>query len=132
MTVELEPYIITDIVEMQKAEMSAMGMTIMKNPDLDMYRMTAVMKCYIEKTKKGRKILEKLGHGDKLSEVEMKYLEYEESFTAFIPITHKSLNWNKYEIGGEIMIAYYPTNVWATFHAEGEPDNINDHKRLQG
>jgi len=131
MSVSHKPFVIIDIIPMQKAEMSAMGMTFMKNPDLDMYRVVAVLKSYIEKTAKGRKFLEKLGHGEKMSELNEKYLEFEDAFKVMLPVTSKTINMDKFHVGGEIMVAYYPTNVWATFHAKGEKPNYNDYKRME-
>lgn len=131
MSVVFKPFVIVDIIEMQKAESSARGMTFMKNPDLDMYRIVAVLKDYIKKTGKGRRLLKKLGHGDKMDELDMKYLEYQEAFTVMIPVTHKTLNMNNYHVGGEIMVAYYPINVWASFHMDGQPDNNDDKRRLK-
>jgi len=120
MTVVHKPFVIVDIVEMQKAEINILGRTVSSNPSLDMYQIKAVLKSYIEKTKEGRKILEKLGHGDKLTELEQKYFDMTDAFTASIPVTHQTLNWNKYHVGGEIMIAYYPTTVYGDFKIVGE------------
>jgi len=114
-------YVIIDIIEMHKAEIAAMGMTLMQRPELDMYMIRAVLKSYLEQTNKGRGLLKKLGHGDKMPELESKYLNYTEAFTASLPCTHKTLNDNKYHVGGEIMIAYYPTSVYGEFHmADGD------------
>jgi len=129
MTVVHKPFIILDIQEIQKAEMKVMGFSLHKNPDLDMYRVKAILKSYMEKTQKGRDFLKKIGLGEKMNELDMHYMEYAEAFTFYLPMTHKTLNENKYHVGGEIMIAYYPTNVWATFHTAGEPDNNNDRLR---
>lgn len=115
MTVVHTTYVIIDIIEMQKAEINAGGMTFMQRPELDMYQVKAVLKSYIEKTAKGRKLLKKLGYGEKITELEYRYLEYTDAFTAIIPITHDTLNQNKYHVGGEIMIAYYPTTVYGEF-----------------
>jgi len=132
MTVVHKPFVITNIEEIQKAELNIMGKIFNKNPNLDMYRITAILKSYVEKTSKGRELLKKLGLEEKLDDLDMKYIEYAEAFTVTLPVTHQTINWDKYHIGGEIMIAYYPTNVWATFHAEGKEDNISNKKRLEG
>jgi len=131
MSVSFKPYIIFEIEEIKKAELNVMGMKLHAKPDLDMYRIKAVLKSYIEKTQKGFEILDKLGHGDKLDQLNKEYLDTCEAFTAYIPITSKSININNYHLGGEIMIAYYPTDVYATWHMDGQPDNHDDHKRHQ-
>jgi len=123
MTVSHTTFVIIDIVEMQKAEVNAGGMTFMRRPELDMYQIHAILKSYIEKTGKGRKILKKLGHGEHMTELDNQYMMYENAFTAVIPITHKALNENKYHVGGEIMIAYYPTTVYGEFHIKEEKKN---------
>lgn len=131
MTVFFKKFVITDIILMQKAEVKALGMSFAKNPNLDVYRIVAISKSYIDKTGKGREILKKLGHGEKMDELDIKYMDYQDAFTVMLPITSKSLNWNKYQIGDEIMVSYYPTNVWATFHCENEKDNDADYKRYK-
>jgi len=131
MSVSHKPYIIFEIEEIKKAEAKHKGRTFMRNPDLDMFRITAVLKSYIEKTQEGFKILEKIGLGSKMDDLNQEYISNAEAFTATIPITSKSIEWNKYHVGGEIMIAYYPSNVWASFHTDGEPDNDNDKKRVK-
>lgn len=131
MTVVHKPYIIFDIELIKKAEMKAMGMTLKKNPDIDMYRIKAILKTYIEQTKKGYKALEKLGHGKKVDDLTKEYLEQQEAFTVYLPVTAKTLEWNKYHLGSEIRVAYYPDNVWATFHTDDEPDNNNDFNRMK-
>jgi len=131
MSVSHKPYIIFEIEEIKKAEAKYKGRTFMRNPDLDMFRITAVLKSYIEKTQEGFKILEKIGLGSKMDDLNQEYISNAEAFTATIPVTSKSIEWNKYHVGGEIMIAYYPSNVWASFHTDGEPDNDNDKKRVK-
>ena len=66
-----------------------------------------------------------------MDDLNQEYISNAEAFTATIPVTSKSIEWNKYHVGGEIMIAYYPSNVWASFHTDGEPDNDNDKKRVK-
>jgi len=132
MTVVHKPYIIIDIIPMQKAEVKILGKVFQKNPDLDMFRIVAVTKGYIEKTEKGRKLLADLGQGEHTGKLNDMYLEYAEAFTVYIPMTSKTIEYNNYHLGGEIMVAYYPTNVWATFHCEGEKDNNNDKKHIKG
>lgn len=132
MTVVNKPYIIFDIEEVKKAEINIMGKVLKSNPDLDVYRIRAILKSYIEKTEQGFRILEKLGHGDKLSELNMEYLNTADAFTVCIPVTAKTINWNKYRIGNTIMVAYYPPSVWASFHCEGAEDNNDDLKRKKG
>ena len=130
MTVIHKPFIIFEIEEIQKAEINARGRTLFKKPELDMYKIKAILKEWVEKTKDGRKLLKQLGHEEHMEDLDLSYLKLQESFIATIPVTHQTLNWNKYQVGSEIMIAYYPTNVWATFHTDGEPDNINDKRRI--
>jgi len=128
MTVSHKPYIIFEIEGIRKAEGKYKNRIFMSRPELDMYRITAILKSYIEKTQEGLNILDKLGLGEKLTQLNMEYLNNAEAFTVTIPVTHQTINWNKYHVGGEIMIAYYPTNVWATFHTEGEADNNDEQK----
>lgn len=131
MSVVFKPFVIMDIIEMQKAEVKALGMTFMSKPDLDMYRIVAILKEFAEKTTEGRKMLKDLGHGEKLEELDDRYLEYQDAFIVMLPVTHHTLNKNNYQIGGEIMVAYYPTSVWASFHIEGHPDNNDDSRRVK-
>ena len=126
MSVSHKPYIIFEIEEIKKAEAKHKGRTFMRNPDLDMFRITAVLKSYVEKTQQGFKILDKIGLGSKMDDLNKEYLSTAEAFTASVPVTSKSIEWNRYHVGGEIMIAYYPTEVWASFHTKDEPDNDDE------
>lgn len=120
MTVSHTKYVIIDIIEMQKAELNVRGHTLMQRPELDMYQVRCILKSFAEKTKQGRKWLKELGMDEKMNELDQKYFEYADAFVATIPVTHKTLNDNGYHIGGEIIIAYYPTNVYGEFHMEEE------------
>jgi len=131
MTVVYKPFVIIDIFEMEKAELGFLGTKLMRKPELDMFRIRAVLKSFLNNTSKGKEILKKIGLEYKLDELDQKYSEYLEAFTAYIPVTRQTLEWNKYHVGGEIMIAYYPTSVWATFHTNGEEDNNDDFNRLK-
>jgi len=130
MTVVHKPYIIFDIQKIKEAKIEAKKRVLARNPDLDLFRVKIVLKSWIENTKKGYKILEKLKYGDKVDQLTKEYLDTTPGFTAFIPMTAKTIEWNKYKVGSEIIMAYYPSNVWASFHTDGEPDNINDKKRI--
>ena len=126
MSVSHKEYIIFEIEEIAKAEGRYKNRVFMKNPDLDMFRIKAVLKSYIEKTQDGFKILEKIGLGSKMDDLNQEYLKNCEAFTATIPVTSKTIEWNKYHVGGSIMIAYYPSNVRASFHSKDLPDNDDE------
>lgn len=130
MTVVHKPFIIFEIELVKKAEIVVMGRSLHSRPELDMYCVKAVLKSYIEGTKKGYKLLEKLGHGDKSGDLTKEYLDQQRAFTVSIPMTGQCIEWNKYRLGSELMVAYYPSNVWDTFHTDDEPDNNNDKKRV--
>ena len=131
MSVVFKPFIIFDIEPIKKAELVVMGVTLHKKPDLDMYRVKAVLKSYIEKTEKGFQILEKLGQGEKLGELNKIYIEQSEAFTVYLPMTHKTINKNKYGLGSEIIVAYYPPSVYAKWCCDGIPDNKEDYDRYK-
>lgn len=131
MTVVFKPYVIYDIVKVKEAKINIaeLGLEIPGDPGLDMYHIKAVLKSWVEKSMMGRKLLSKMGLTEYMSQLESEYQDTVNAFTAVIPATARTIEWNKYHVGGEIMIAYYPTNVWATFHAEGEEDNNDDFER---
>ena len=132
MTVSHKKYVIIEIEEVKKAEIDlpVIGKLLRKS-ELDVYRIKAVLKEWITKTEEGYKMIEKLGHGDKMDKLTEEYLKTAEAFTATVPVTSRAIEWNKYHLGGDIIISYYPDNVWATFHTEGQPDNNNDKKRME-
>ena len=130
MSVSHKKYVIIDIKEIKKAEQKVRNKIIMRKPEQDIFKITAVRKSWIEKSQQGFKLLEQLGYGDKLDQLNQEYLDTAEAFTAILPATSKSIEWNKYHLGGDIMIAYYPENVWATFHAKDLPDN-KDEKNME-
>jgi len=121
-SVVCKPFIIIDVKEKKTNPI---------NPGLSIFEITAVLKDWAEKSHKGRKLLKKLKLEEYMGVLDAEYLDTTEAFTTKIPASGKTLEWSKYHVGNEIMIAYYPTNVWATFHANGEKDNTDDRRRFE-
>lgn len=107
MTIVKKPYIITDIIEMKNSDHYDLPIPI---PSMKVFHIHAVYKKWVEESMKGREKLDEMGLKEHIDTLEQDYMESYTAFTAIVPATEKTIEWNRYHVGGIINIAYYPEN----------------------